>query len=442
MVEAFDLVLENGISVIPGYTGELDIGINNGKISYIGNLSGKKSKERINCKNLHILPGVIDSQVHFREPGATHKDDLNHGMMAAVAGGVTSIFDMPNTLPLTITPEELNNKLEIANNSPWCNYAFYFGGTRSNAPNLKEWESLKGVCGIKIFMGSSTGDLLASSDDEIESILKNGNRIVAVHAEDEYILNENKDTLLRDVTSHPIWRSVDSCVSATNRIIKLAKKCGRKVHILHISTSDEMSILQSHRDIASVEVLPNHLTLSAPECYEKMGTLAQQNPPIREKHHQDALWKAISQGLVDIIGSDHAPHTLEEKSAQYPKSPSGTPGVQTLVPIMLNHVNNGKLSLERLVDLLCYGPHRLHQIAGRGRISLGYYADLTIVDLKAKRTIKNADQLSKSQWTPYDGMQVIGWPTMTIVNGVVAMQDGELTYEKCGDVVKFRETLL
>lgn len=443
MTQTFDLLLKNGMAVLPEGTHITDIGISGGKIEAIGDLSGCAAEEEIDCKGLHVLPGLMDTQVHFREPGATQKEDLEHGMKAAALGGITAIFEMPNTNPLTVTPEALQQKLDIAAQNPWTDYAFYFGGTGDNAEQLNEWENLPGVCGVKIFMGSSTGSLLTDKDEIIEAVLKNGKRVVAVHAEDEAMMNENKETILGESTDpamHPVWRSVESCISATTRLLTIARKTGRRVHVLHISTAEEMEILKDHRDIASVEVLANHLTLHAPDCYNELGTHAQQNPPIREKRHQDALWKAIDEGLVDILASDHAPHTLEEKSATYPASPSGTPGVQTLLPVMLQHVNDGKLSIERLADLMAYGPARIHQIAGKGRIARGYDADFTIVDLEKEQVIRNEDQASKAGWTPYDGQSKKGWPVMTVIRGHIVMKDGALI-KAAGRPVRFRETL-
>jgi dihydroorotase len=387
---------------------------------------------------------VIDTQVHFREPGLTHKETLETGMKAAVTGGVCTIFEMPNTNPLTTSPEALKDKLERAAEGAWTDYAFYLGGTAGNAANLKDWENLPGVCGIKIFMGSSTGDLLSSRDEEIEAILASGRRIVAVHAEDEQIMAENKASMLGnrpDVGMHPAWRSVESSVSAVSRLLKVARKTGRRVHVLHVSTADEMDLLRRNRDIASVEVLVNHLSLHAPCCYTHLGTLAQQNPPIREKSHQDALWQAVRDGTVDILASDHAPHTLEEKQKPYPESPSGTPGVQTLVPVMLDHVNQGRLTLERFVDLTAYGPARIHQIAGKGKIASGYDADFTIVDMKAEREITSEEQYSVCGWTPFHGKKVKGWPVMTIIRGNAAMREGNLAEKPSGIPVRFREAL-
>ncbi|HEY8191331.1 MAG TPA: dihydroorotase [Alphaproteobacteria bacterium] len=443
MSEDFDLILKNGTALLPGYTGAADIGVRSGRIAAIGDVGGKAA-EVIDCKGLHILPGVIDTQVHFREPGNTHKEDLHTGTMAAAAGGVTAIFEMPNTNPLTTTPEAMADKMKRAQGRSFVDYAFYMGGTAENGAKLAEWENLPGVCGIKIFMGASTGALLSATDAEVDAVLRGGKRVVAVHAEDEMMMNENKKTILgdsHDVRMHPKWRSAESCLSATTRVLRLARAAGRRVHVLHITTREEMELLAQHRDIASVEVLPNHLTLSAPECYERLGTLAQQNPPIREKEHQDALWQAVREGVVDIIGSDHAPHTLEEKAKDYPGTPSGTPGVQTLVPIMLNHVDEGRLTLERFVDMVCEGPHRIHGIAGKGRITRGFDADFTIVDMKGRHTITNAEQKTRCGWTPFDGMKVTGWPVMTIIRGRTVMKDGAVFEGPSGAPVRFREAL-
>ena len=433
-----DLILKNGIVFLPQGRTSIDVGIKDGKIVEIGNCVD--ANKTIDCTNLFIFPGLIDTQCHFREPGGEHKETIQTGTMAAALGGIVGIFEMPNTNPLTTTPEALDHKISRGIDTAYTDFAYYFGGTYQNSNNLSKWENLDAVCGIKIFMGASTGNLLSATDEEVEAVVSNGKRVIAVHAEDEFLMNENKKTILKDsndVGMHCKWRDVNSSLNATKRVVGLAKKHNRHVHVLHITTSDEMDFLRKNKDTATVEVLPNHLTLSAPDCYEQLGTLAQQNPPIREKHHQDALWKAIEDGTVDIVASDHAPHTLDEKSGTYPNTPSGTPGVQTLLPIMLDHASNGKLSYERLVDLMAYGPIRVHKIKNKCSITKNYDADFTIVDPKKTHVITNEEQASKSAWTPYDGKKITGMPVMTIIRGNIVMREGELLEKITAQPIEF-----
>ena len=439
----YDLILKNGHVATPGGIARVDIGIKNGKIAGLGAFSEADAPEIIDCEGLHILPGVIDTQVHFREPGPTHKEDLATGTLSALAGGVTTVFEMPNTDPLTITAETLHDKLVRAHDRAWCNYAFFMGGCAENAAHIAQLERVAGCCGVKIFMGSSTGSLLASEDDVLTSILSHGTRRIAIHAEDEARLKERKYIVeaSHDVKDHPNWRDVESALKATQRIVAIARKTARRIHVLHVTTAEELAFLAEHKDLVTVEVLPQHLTLAAPECYERLGTRAQMNPPIRDQRHQDALWRAIQNGIVDVLGSDHAPHTLEEKAKPYPASPSGLPGVQTLVPLMLNHVNAGRLTLERFVDLVCHGPQRIYQIAGKGRITVGYDADFTIVDLKKKRTITHNWIKSKCGWTPFDGITVTGWPVGALLSGRIAMWEDEIIGSPKGVPVLFSETI-
>ncbi len=423
----YDKIFKNGQAVTPDGIITADIAVKDGKIAAIGAIDGEAA-ETTDCGGLHILPGVIDTQVHFREPGNTHKEDLATGTLSALAGGVTCIFEMPNTDPLTTTAEALQDKLDRAAGRAWCHYAFFVGGTGENAENLAELEKLPGCCGIKVFMGSSTGNLLTEDDATLERILAHGTRRVAVHAEDEFRLKERAALVAGsgDVTLHPHWRDVETALNATRRLLALSRKTGRKIHVLHITTAEEMALLAENKDIATVEVTPQHLTLFAPDCYETIGTFAQMNPPIREKHHQDGLWQGVENGTVDLIGSDHAPHTREEKSRPYPQSPSGMPGVQTLVPLMLNHINQGRLSLERFADLVCHNPQRIYGIKGKGRLETGYDADLTIVDMQQKRTLTHDLMKSKCGWTPFDGMEVQGWPVMAVLGGEIAMREDEI----------------
>ena len=442
MAETFDLVLAGGTVVKQDGTGVRDIGIRDGKIAAIGSLANDSAGERIECRGLHVLPGVIDTQVHFREPGFTHKEDLETGSRAAVLGGVTAVFEMPNTEPPTIGASALADKIRRARGRMHCDFAFFVGGTPTNIPDLPELERLPGCAGVKVFMGSSTGKLLVSDDQGVRTILQAIRRRASFHAEDEARLEERKSLRVEgEPRSHPVWRDVAVALRATTRLVSLARETGKRVHVLHVSTAEEMDLLAQHRDVATVEVTPQHLTLAAPDCYEKLGTRAQMNPPIREERHRQALWRALARGIVDVLGSDHAPHTLAEKSKRYPASPSGMTGVQTLVPIMLDHVAAGKLTLERFVDLTSAGPARAFGIAGKGRIAAGYDADLTLVDLQRQETIRKEWIASRCGWTPFDGVKVTGWPVGTFVRGAKVMWQGELVTSGKGAPVRFVEAL-
>ncbi len=438
-----DLLVQGGIVMTPSGAERIDVACAQGRIVALGDLRDTWSANTtLDAAGLHVLPGVIDSQVHFREPGLMHKENLEAGTRGAVLGGVTTIFEMPNTAPLTLSAADLQAKLDAAKGRAWCDHAFYVGGSAVNAEQLAELENLPGCAGVKIFMGSSFGDLLADDEEVLRRILRHGHRRMAVHAEDEARLRERKHVALEstDVCQHPVWRDVDSALMATQRIVRLAAECGRRLHVLHVSTAEEMAFLAGRKHRVTVEVTPHHLTLQAPECYERLGSLAQMNPPVREQHHQDALWRAIRNGLVDVIGSDHAPHTLQEKAKPYPQSPSGMTGVQTLLPVMLDHVHAGRLSLQRLVDLTSAGPARIFGIEGKGRIALGYDADFSIVDLRARRVIRNDWIASVSGWTPYDGQAVTGWPKHTVVRGCCVVRDEALTGEPQGTAVRFLES--
>ena len=441
MAETFDLVIRGGTCLTPSGRVATDVGVAGGRIAALGDLARVKAAETLDAKGLHVLPGVIDTQVHFREPGLEHKEDLESGTRAAALGGVTAVFEMPNTTPSTTTAEALADKVRRASGRVWCDIAFFVGATPDNAEQLAVLERLPGCCGVKIFMGSSTGSLLVSEDDALARVLGSGFRRVAVHSEDEARLRERRKLVAggAPVHKHPEWRDAETALSATRRLMALVERTGRRVHVLHVTTADEMPLLAAHKDRVTVEVTPQHLTLAAPECYDRLGTYAQMNPPIRDAHHRDALWRGVAEGIVDVIGSDHAPHTREEKVKPYPASPSGMPGVQTLVPIMLDHVNAGRLTLERFVDLTSAGPARLYGIAGKGRMAVGYDADFTLVDLKAQRTIANDWIASKCGWTPFDGVTVTGWPIATVVRGRIVMRDDALAAAATGALVRFAE---
>jgi dihydroorotase len=438
----FDLLIKGGIAATPNGIAEADVGVVGGCIVAIGALAGAKAAEVFEAKGLHVLPGVIDTQVHFREPGNEHKEDLETGSRAAVLGGVTGVFEMPNTAPPTTTRAAIEDKLARAKNRMHCDYAFYAGATPQNVGALADLERMPGVCGVKAFLGSSTGTLLLSHPDDILAALKSGRRRVAVHSEDEDRLEARKGLRAKgDPRSHPVWRDEETARSSTERVLRLAREAGRRLHVLHVTTAEELPLLAASRDLATVETTPQHLTLAAPECYERLGTYAQMNPPIRDARHRDALWQAVREGLIDVIGSDHAPHTREEKDKVYPDTPSGMPGVQTLATILLDHVNAGRMTLERFVDLTSAGAARIFGIAGKGRIARGFDADFTIVDLKKKRKIENSWIASRCGWTPFDGMTTTGWPVATIIRGKTVMRDHALTIPSQGAPLHFVETL-
>lgn len=439
----YDLVIRNGMVATPNGIEALDIGVKEGRIVALGSLGQADTAATFDANGLTVLPGVIDTQVHFREPGLEHKEDLATGTAAAAMGGVTAVFEMPNTKPSTATAAELADKVQRGMGRTHCDYAFYVGATAENVENLPELEKLPGCVGVKLFMGASTGDLLVADDATLERVLRHGKRRMAVHCEDEYRMRDRKHlTEVPGATAHlhPEWRDAESALLATQRLVRLARKVGRRVHVLHVTTAQEMAWLAGHKDIATVETTPQHLTLAAPDCYDRLGTYAQMNPPIRSAEHRAALWEAVRNGMVDVIGSDHAPHTKEEKAKPYPQSPSGMPGVQTLLPLLLDHMNQGKLTLQRLIDLTSAGAQRLFNLSGKGRIALGYDADFTVVDLKAKRTIEENWLRSKCGWSPFTGMSVTGWPMATIVRGQFAMRDGELG-QPIGRPVRFLDTL-
>ncbi|HEX6958959.1 MAG TPA: dihydroorotase [Ferrovibrio sp.] len=439
----YDLVIRNGMVATPNGVEALDVGVKDGRIAALGLLAQADAAQVFDASGLTVLPGVIDSQVHFREPGLEHKEDLATGTAAAAMGGVTAVFEMPNTKPSTATSDELDDKLKRAAGRAHCDYAFYVGATAENVEKLPELEMLPGCAGVKLFMGASTGDLLVADDATLERVLRHGRRRMAVHCEDEYRMRERKHlTEAAGATAHlhPEWRDAESALLATQRLVRLARKAGRRVHVLHVTTAQEMAFLADHKDIATVETTPQHLTLAAPDCYDRLGSFAQMNPPIRSAEHRAALWQAVRSGVVDVIGSDHAPHTKEEKARPYPQSPSGMPGVQTLLPLLLDHLNQGRLTLQRLIDLTSAGAQRVFGLIGKGRIALGYDADFTIVDLKAKRQIEDAWLKSKCGWSPFEGMTVTGWPMATIVRGGFAMREGDLG-KPIGQPLRFGETL-
>ena len=437
MTRVFDLILANGTVVNQDGVGKRDIGVIAGKIAEIGDLARASAGERVDCGGLHVLPGVIDSQVHFREPGLEHKEDLETGSRAAVMGGVTAVFEMPNTNPQTTSAETLADKVRRGTNRMHCDFAFWVGGTHENVADIPELERLPGAAGIKVFMGSSTGSLLVGDDAGVAAILKKTRKRAAFHSEDEARLNERKGLRAPgDPTSHHIWRDEIAALRCTERLIRIARETRAQVHVLHISTREEIEFLQGAKDVASCEATPHHLTLSAND-YATLGTRLQMNPPVRGPEHREGVWRGLAQGIIDVLGSDHAPHTLAEKAKPYPESPSGMTGVQTLVPVMLDHVAAGRLTLPRFVDLTSAGPARLFGIVGKGRIAAGYDADFTVVDLKRTETIRDSWIASRCGWTPYDGKTVTGWPVGAIIRGRRVMWEGGIATPAAGAAVRF-----
>ena len=439
-MEKFDLIIKGGTCVLETGLRKSSLGVLNGEITVIEDLSKAEAIKVIDATGKHVFPGLIDTQVHFREPGLTHKEDLTSGPLSAVLGGVTTYLEMPNTTPPTTTKESILEKIEIAKSSSLANFGFYMGGTADNLEELKKAKDIEGCCGIKIFLGSSTGNLLLYKRDKLEEIFRNTTGIIALHSENEEMLVARKK--IRDEATrphaHPEWRNVETALSSTKRVIEIAKECKRKVHVLHITSKDEIDFLAENKEHCTVEVTPQHLTLSAPDCYDKLGTYAQMNPPIRTADHTAGLWGALKKGVVDVIGSDHAPHTKEEKDQGYPKSPSGMPGVQTIFPVLLHHVEMGNLSLEEVAKYLCFNPAKLYGL-NKGHLKTGFDADITIVDMNERAEIKNEDMASKCGWTPFNGYTYKGKINYTIVGGNIVVEDGVVNKAHHGKPIKINQ---
>jgi len=435
----YDLIIRHGICVFAWGEASADLGIKNGRIESLSVAAGDTADHVIDAKGLHVLPGMIDAHVHLRDPGDPEVESVATGTKAAALGGITTVLDMPNTAPPITSSAALAAKRRTIAEKSFVDMGQYVGATRENTPELARLELESGVCAIKVFAGSSTGDLMIEDDAGIEAVLRSGHRRVAFHSEDEYRLQERRPQFEvgQDYVNHMHWRDAETAFRGTRRIVALSRKTGRPVHILHTSTSEELAYLKEHRDVATVEVLVNHLTQYAPECYERLGGLAVMNPPIRDKQHHDASWEAVRDGRVDVVSSDHAPHSLEAKCRPWLQCASGLTGVQTILPLMLDHVNAGRLSLSRLTDVMSSGPARVYGVPDKGRIAVGYDADFSLVDMRRKRTITNDWIATPVGWSPFDGVTVTGWPTATIVRGHVVMQDDEIREGPKGRLVHF-----
>ena len=438
----FDLIVTGGTVVLPWGEERTDLALRGGRIAAIGAIPRGQAYQTLDATGLHVLPGIIDPHVHFRDPGQGPLDPsgetLDTGTRGAILGGVTTIFDMPNTAPPLIDAAALAIKQNHAERTAWCDVGLYVGATKTNADTLAMLEQGRGVCAIKVFAGSSTGDLLVDDDDSIARVLASGHRRVAFHSEDEPRLQARK-TLFPTGTyaDHPRWRDEECAMAGTRRIVALAEARDRPIHILHVSTEEEFDFLDAHRANVTVEVLVNHLTQVSPGCYDRLGAYAVMNPPIRDRRHQEAAWRAVSDGRVDTIGSDHAPHPRAAKERPWPATAAGLTGTQTLLPIMLDHVAAGRLTLARLVDLMAAGPARVYGLRRKGRIVRGNDADLTLVDLKAERTIESAWLASPCGWSPFEGAQVTGWPVATIVRGQIVMRDDAVLGTPAGRLAGF-----
>jgi dihydroorotase len=439
MLAHYDLLIRNGTCVLPWGSEATDVGVRDGHIVALGVSGDASAGQTFDASGLHVLPGLIDPHVHLRDPGNKAVETIPTGTRGAVLGGLTAVFDMPNTSPSIIDAERLAWKQSYIEQVAWCDMGIYFGATKTNIPSLAPLELNRGVCAVKVFAGSSTGDLMVEDDEHLELVMRSGRRRIAFHSEDEYRLQDRKPMFKSGdaYRNHMVWRDEECAFLGTRRLMALARKTRRPAHILHVSTWQELDYLRDFRDVATCEVLLNHLTQVAPDCYDRLEGFGVMNPPIRGEEHRAFAWKAINDGTVDTVGSDHAPHPREKKLLPWPDCPAGLTGVQTLVPIMLDHVNAGRLSLARMVDLMSAGPARVYGIVGKGRLAAGYDADFTLVDMKRQRRIEESWLASPCGWTPFAGMPVTGWPVATIIRGHVVMREDEVLGEPVGRLVNF-----
>jgi dihydroorotase len=406
----------------------------------------------VDAGGLHLLPGVIDDQVHFREPGLTHKEDLATGSRACAKGGVTTFLEMPNTVPATTTRSRLDEKLALAAGKSLVNYGFYIGATTDNLDELRQ---ARRTPGIKIFIGSSTGDLLVDEQLALERIFAETTLPITAHCEDEATVRANAARLgcgrspdrateggvrrpapNMDVADHSRIRNHDAAIIATKRAIDLAHRYGHRFHVLHVSTAAETELLADHEKLITGEACPHHLLFNTDD-YARLGTLVQMNPSLKTRDDNQQLWKALSEGRLQVIATDHAPHTFEEKQRSYPASPSGIPAVENSLALMLNEVHCGRCTLEQVVHWMCDAPARVWDIVGKGRIAVGYDADLVLVDLERVAEVRNEHQITKCGWSPWHGERLTGWPIRTWVMGHEVYRDGMFNTDHCGQEVQF-----
>ncbi|MDH6060984.1 dihydroorotase [Chrysosporum bergii ANA360D] len=390
----------------------------------------------IDAQGLTLLPGVIDPQVHFREPGLEHKEDLFTASCACAKGGVTSFLEMPNTRPLTTTQPALDDKLQRASQKCLVNYGFFIGATTENLPDLL---SANPTPGIKIFMGSMHGQLLMDQEEALEAIFAQGSRLIAVHAEDQARINQRRQEFagIHDPAIHSQIQDNQAALLATQRALNLSRKYQRRLHILHMSTAEEAELLRQDKPSwVTAEVTPQHLLLNT-SAYETIGTLAQMNPPLRSPHDNQVLWQALRDGVIDFIATDHAPHTLAEKAQEYPHTPSGMPGVETSLPLMLTAAMNGQCTVSQVVKWMSQAVAVAYGIPNKGAIAPGYDADLVLVDLNTYRPVRREELLTKCRWSPFEGWNLTGWPVTTIVGGRIVYDQGQVNTEVRGQALTF-----
>ncbi len=409
--------------VLPDRVAEGDLAIEDGRIVAIGRVE-RAIGEEIDARGLTLMPGVIDPQVHFREPGPVHKEDLETGSKAAAAGGVTAFLEMPNTNPPTTTPAALQDKFDRAAGRCRSHYGFFYGATPDNAGTVPD---PTGVPGIKVFMGSSTGTLLVDDQDALEAQFAGASVPIVVHAEDETRLRARKAQFAgaTDPAMHPVIRDVECALIATKRAVDLARRHGKRLHVLHLSTAEETDFLRGlpPEGLITTETLPQYLWLDASH-YARLGTRLQMNPPVRDARHGEALWAGLLDGTIACIATDHAPHTLDEKALGFGKAPSGMPGVELSLPLMLHAVAEGRCSIRHVVRWMCEAPAHIYGIVGKGRLVVGGDGDVTLVDRKAQRTVRADDLHTRAGWSPFEGWTLTGWPTMTVLGGRPVYRDG------------------
>jgi dihydroorotase len=413
-----------------------DVQISDGKIVRVAPEIAMSGDREINAIGLTLLPGVIDPQVHFREPGLEHKEDLFTASCACAKGGVTSFLEMPNTRPLTTTQAALDDKLRRAADKCLVNYGFFIGATPENLPDLLDANPTPG---IKVFMGSMHGQLLMDGEENLERVFAKGDRLIAVHAEDQTRINQRRQEFAgsTDLAVHSQIQDNQAALLATQLAVKLSKKYQRRLHILHLSTGDEAEFLRQEKPSwVTAEVTPQHLLLNT-SAYEKIGSLAQMNPPLRDTRDNEILWQALLDGVIDFIATDHAPHTLEEKAQEYPNSPSGMPGVETSLPLMLTQAVEGRCTVAQVANWMSAAVAKAYKIPNKGAIAPGFDADLVLVDLDNYRPVIGAEMASKCGWSSFEGWNLTGWPVVTVVGGKVVFENGKLDTNVRGEALRF-----